>query len=82
MQSMKNAHDAIFTGRDEIAAGIIMKAKRLRIRIPKDCGGMEFDNQESTMIMHPNITAIKTTIKSMAKNTIVLLHKQLRGENI
>ncbi|MBO1626435.1 alanine racemase [Bacillus cereus] len=82
IQSMQNAPDAIFSGSDEIAAGIIMEAQRLRIRIPQDFGVMGFDNQELSMIMHPNITTINTSIKSMAKNSIVLLHKQLRGEHV
>ncbi|MEN1934872.1 LacI family DNA-binding transcriptional regulator [Paenibacillus sp. 102] len=80
--SMQNAPDSIFTGSDEIAAGIIMEAQKLKITIPQDFGVIGFDNQEISMMMHPNITTINISITSMAKNSIVLLHKQLRGERI
>ncbi|MBJ8028236.1 LacI family DNA-binding transcriptional regulator [Bacillus cereus group sp. N21] len=82
IHSMQNAPDSIFTGSDEIAAGIIMEAQKLKIAIPQDFGVIGFDNQELSMIMHPNITTINTSITSMAKNSIVLLHKQLRGEPV
>ncbi|KYG39099.1 LacI family DNA-binding transcriptional regulator [Bacillus gaemokensis] len=82
IQSMQNAPNAIFTGSDEIAAGIIMEAQRLKIIIPQDFGVIGFDNQELSMIMNPNITTIHTSIKSMAKNAIALLHKKLKGERI
>lgn len=82
IHSIQNTPDAIFTGSDEIAAGIIMEAQRLKITIPQDFGVIGFDNQELSMIINPNITTIHTSIKGMAKNSIVLLHKQLQGEPV
>ncbi|MGG2064306.1 MULTISPECIES: LacI family DNA-binding transcriptional regulator [unclassified Bacillus (in: firmicutes)] len=82
MQSMKNAPDAVFTGSDEIAAGVIMEAQRMGICVPKDFGVIGFDNQEISMMMNPNITTIHTSIASMAKNAIILLHKQSTGERV
>lgn len=82
IHSMQNTPDAIFTGSDEIAAGMIMTAQRLNICIPQDFGVIGFDNQELSMMMNPNITTIQTSIKSMAKTSIALLHKQLQGEPV
>ncbi|SFJ36799.1 MULTISPECIES: LacI family DNA-binding transcriptional regulator [unclassified Bacillus (in: firmicutes)] len=82
MQSMKNAPDAMFTGSDEIAAGMIMEAQRMGICIPKDFGVIGFDNQELSVMMSPSITTVSTSIASMAKHSIILLHKQSQGEGV
>lgn len=82
MQSMKNAPDAVFTGSDEIAAGMIMEAQRIGICIPKNFGVIGFDNQELSVMMNPNITTISTSIASMAKHSIILLHKQSQGKHL
>ncbi|WP_081625644.1 LacI family DNA-binding transcriptional regulator [Bacillus sp. 123MFChir2] len=82
MQSMKNAPDAMFTGSDEIAAGMIMEAQRMGIYIPKDFGVIGFDNQELSVMMSPSITTVSTSIASMAKHSIILLHKHSQGEGV
>ncbi|MEH7459682.1 LacI family DNA-binding transcriptional regulator [Bacillus sp. JJ1127] len=56
------------------------KAQRMGICVPKDFGVIGFDNQELSMMMNPNITTIHTSIASMAKTSIALLHKQSQGE--
>ncbi|MGR5984880.1 LacI family DNA-binding transcriptional regulator [Bacillus cytotoxicus] len=82
ISSMRDIPDAIFTGSDEIVAGMIMTAQRLHIHVPQDLGVIGFDNQPLSMIMTPNITTIQTSIRSMAQHSIFLLHKQSRKEHV
>lgn len=77
--SMQEPPDAIFTGSDEVAAGIVMESQRNGISIPQDLGIIGFDNQPLSSMMHPTITTIHTSITSMARHSVTLLYKRLQN---
>ncbi|WP_369902533.1 LacI family DNA-binding transcriptional regulator [Bacillus manliponensis] len=80
--SMSEPIDAIFTGSDEVAAGIIMESQRNGIIVPKNLGVIGFDNQPLSSMMCPSITTIHTSISSMAKHTVALLDRRLQHSKL
>ncbi|MFC7393434.1 LacI family DNA-binding transcriptional regulator [Scopulibacillus cellulosilyticus] len=67
---MDNPPDAIFTGSDEVAAGMIKEAKSCGIKVPGDLAVMGFDNQPIAELMEPGITTICQPVKQMGIQTM------------
>ncbi|TCP23475.1 LacI family transcriptional regulator [Scopulibacillus darangshiensis] len=79
--SMDNRPDAIFTGSDEVAAGLITEAKRHGITVPNDLGVLGFDDQPIAELVEPGITTIhqpvrKIGIKAMDVMIDILVSKK------
>lgn len=77
--SMSDPIDAIFTGNDEVAAGIIMESQRNGIKVPEHLGVIGFDNQPLANLMYPSITTIHTSTTKMAKHAVALLYGRLQN---
>ncbi|MGP4078005.1 LacI family DNA-binding transcriptional regulator [Halobacillus sp. K22] len=69
--------DGIFTGSDEVAAGIIYEAAHSDWKIPEDLSVVGFDNQMLSLLMVPSITTIEQPVKKLADKTVEVLLKQL-----
>jgi DNA-binding LacI/PurR family transcriptional regulator len=72
--SLNERPDAIFTGSDEVAAGIIKEAKTAGLKIPDDLAVLGFDNQPIAELMDPGITTIHQPTEKMgiaAMRTII-----------
>lgn len=80
--SMSEPIDAIFTGSDEVAAGIIMESQRSGIAVPGKLGVIGFDNQPLSSMMYPSITTIHTSISNMAKYTVTVLYRRLQNSEL
>ncbi|MCK1991050.1 LacI family DNA-binding transcriptional regulator [Peribacillus muralis] len=66
--SMKNRPDAIFTGSDQVGAGIIFEAKILGVHTPCDIAVMGFDDQEIAATF--DLTTIRQPISEMGELTL------------
>ncbi|MFB4212451.1 LacI family DNA-binding transcriptional regulator [Shouchella sp. JSM 1781072] len=62
---MTNRPTAIFTGSDEVAAGVIMEAKKNGLTVPRDLAVVGFDDQPLAQIVEPNLTTIRQPVNLM-----------------
>jgi LacI family transcriptional regulator len=58
---------AIFTGNDEMAAGVYMAARELGLEIPKDLSVVGFDDSPVASRMWPLLTSVRLPIRDMGR---------------
>jgi LacI family repressor for deo operon, udp, cdd, tsx, nupC, and nupG len=75
--NMKERPNAVFTGSDQVAAGIIVEAKRLGFRVPDDLGVIGFDDQPVAEVTVPSLTTIRQPVQEIGKTAMELLIKEL-----
>ncbi|MFQ3545926.1 LacI family DNA-binding transcriptional regulator [Halobacillus rhizosphaerae] len=80
LNQMEEPPTAVFTGGDEVAAGLITAAKENGVRIPKDLSVIGFDNQVVTKIMDPKISTIEQPIQLMAQQAIKVLVEKIASK--
>lgn len=71
---------AVFTGSDEVAAGIIYEAKRHNWKIPDDLAVIGFDNQPISEINTPSISTINQPIEEMARTSLEIIINLIRKD--
>ncbi|REJ07538.1 LacI family DNA-binding transcriptional regulator [Halobacillus trueperi] len=76
---MRERPDAIFTGSDEIAAGVLMEAKALGMKIPEDLAVIGFDDQPIAEMIDPALTTIRQPIKEMGTESVGMLLRLLKN---
>lgn len=72
--------DAVFTGSDEVAAGMIAEANRLGVRIPEELAVLGFDDQPIAELITPTITTLRQPIDLLAKEIAETMVRQLNQE--
>ncbi|MFC0558835.1 LacI family DNA-binding transcriptional regulator [Halalkalibacter alkalisediminis] len=82
IRAMEDRPTAIFTGSDEIAAGIIKEAKNLGVNIPEDIAVIGFDDQPIAELMEPTLTTIRQPTKEMGQKTMELMLAMLNNQAI
>ncbi|MGD6833733.1 LacI family DNA-binding transcriptional regulator [Sutcliffiella halmapala] len=80
MLTLKEKPTAVFTGGDEVAAGIITEAKRHGVRIPEDLAVVGFDNQAITELVEPSITTVNQPIEDMARKAFQVMMEKVRSK--
>ncbi|WP_223700783.1 LacI family DNA-binding transcriptional regulator [Sutcliffiella deserti] len=78
--TLKDRPTAIFTGGDEVAAGIITEAKRHGIKVPEDLAVVGFDNQAITELVEPSITTVYQPIEEMARKTFQIMMEKVNSK--
>lgn len=81
ISKMKDKPDAIFSGSDEVAAGIVSEAKRQGIIIPDELAVMGFDNQPIAEVVDPALTTISQPITEIGKISMEIMLSLLSGED-
>lgn len=79
---MKDRPTAVFTGSDEVAAGIIMEARNEGISIPEELAIVGFDDQPLAQLLTPELTTIKQPVSQMGYTAMDLLIKRLEGKAV
>lgn len=69
--------DGVFTGSDEVAAGVVYEAVKAGWKVPDDLAVVGFDNQMLSLLMVPSVTTIDQPVVKMADRTIEVLVRQL-----
>lgn len=82
IMDMKDRPTAVFTGSDEVAAGIIMEAKKQGVNIPEELAVIGFDDQPLAQLLTPELTTIKQPVSEMGYRAMDLLIKSLSGTEI
>ncbi|MBP3950017.1 LacI family DNA-binding transcriptional regulator [Bacillus suaedae] len=79
---MDHRPSAIFTGSDEVAAGIIREAKNHKIRIPNELAVIGFDDQPIAELLEPSLTTIRQPTRDMGMKTMELMLAMLANPNM
>ncbi|MBS4200226.1 LacI family DNA-binding transcriptional regulator [Bacillus sp. FJAT-49732] len=77
---MADKPNALFTGSDEVAAGIISEAKKLGLRVPEDIAVVGFDDQPISEVIEPALTTIRQPIKEIGAKTMEVMINLLSNE--
>jgi len=81
LMTMESRPTAIFTGSDEVAAGVISEAKKMGIMVPEELAVVGFDNQDITELMDPMITTIHQPVKEMAHKAMNVMMDKIKHKN-
>ncbi|MGZ4162077.1 MAG: LacI family DNA-binding transcriptional regulator [Neobacillus sp.] len=76
--TLKNRPNAVFTGGDQVAAGIVLEAKRLGIKVPEELAVIGFDDQPIAEVTVPPLTTIRQPIQEIGRMAMDLLIDQLK----
>ncbi|ARI75851.1 LacI family DNA-binding transcriptional regulator [Halobacillus mangrovi] len=81
IHQMKDPPTAVFTGSDEVAAGIITGAKEYGVDVPGELSVIGFDNQVISKIMDPKISTVEQPIELMAQQSIQVLIETIKSKD-
>lgn len=70
VERMSERPDAIFTGSDEVATGIISESRNSSIHVPNDLSVIGFDDQQIADVITPGLTTIRQPIQKMGEQTM------------
>lgn len=73
MMDMEDRPTAIFTGSDEVAAGMLLQAREQGVRIPEDLAVMGFDDQPVAEWTSPPLTTVRQPIEEMGQKSTQLI---------
>jgi len=77
---MQDRPTAIFTGSDEVAAGIIMEARNKGLRVPEELAVIGFDDQPLAEMLTPELTTIKQPVSEIGYTAMDLIINRLEGK--
>ena len=76
----RNAPQAIFIASDVIAAGFVLEASRIGVRIPKDVAITGFDDTELGQAVTPPLTSVHVPQRDIGRVAASLVLQRLRKE--
>lgn len=79
MLSLSEPPTAVFTGSDEVAAGIISEAKKHGCKVPDHLAVVGFDNQAITQLMEPTITTVHQPVEKMAQKALEVMIEKIHS---
>ncbi|CAM4218562.1 LacI family DNA-binding transcriptional regulator [Lederbergia lenta] len=80
IMTMEDKPTALFTGSDEVAAGIISEAKKLGLSVPEDMAVIGFDDQPIARVVEPQLTTIRQPIEEIGDMTIKVMLELLTNK--
>jgi LacI family transcriptional regulator len=78
--AQKVAFDAIFTGDDDNAVGVIQALREGNRRIPEDVAVAGFDDSLFARILTPPLTTVRAPIEQVGREAVRQLIRLIRGE--
>ncbi len=72
--------DAVFTGDDEAAAGVIMALRRAAVRIPEDVAVIGFDDMSFVRHFSPSLTTVRAPIEAASYLAARQLTRLIHGD--
>jgi LacI family transcriptional regulator len=73
---------AIFAANDDMAAGVIMAAHQMGLKLPEDLSVVGFDDTPVAHQIWPALTTVRQPVQEMAKKATELLLKSFRGKDV
>jgi LacI family transcriptional regulator len=80
--SLEPKPTAIFAANDDMAAGVIMVAHQMGLKIPQQVSVSGFDDTPVARQLWPALTTIRQPLRQMAKKATELLLKQIKGKDV
>lgn len=80
--ALEQRPSAVFAANDDMAAGVIMAAHKMNLKIPQQVSVCGFDDTPVAHQLWPSLTTIKQPIRAMAKKATELLLKQIKGKDV
>jgi LacI family repressor for deo operon, udp, cdd, tsx, nupC, and nupG len=71
--AMDDPPTAVFTGSDEVAAGIVKEAKNHGVKIPDDLAVVGFDDQPVAELITPGLTTVYQPVEEIGKKTMAVM---------
>ncbi|MED1472287.1 LacI family DNA-binding transcriptional regulator [Bacillus salipaludis] len=81
IMNMKDRPTAVFTGSDQVAAGMIMAAKALGKKVPDDIAIIGFDDQPIAHVVEPALTTVRQPIEEMGKTAMDVMIDAIAQKN-
>lgn len=78
--ALEERPSAIFASNDDMAAGCVAAAHRMRLDVPRDLTVCGFDDTALASTIWPELTTIRQPIREMAEHAIDLLVQDIRLE--
>lgn len=75
--ALKERPDAVFTGSDEVAAGLLKAAKEYGMRVPGDLAVLGFDDQPIAELVEPPLSTVRQPVAEMGIAAMKLILAQL-----
>ena len=72
------AFDAVFTGDDEAAVGVMLALEARGARVPEDISVVGFDDQRLATILHPPLTTVRAPTEQVGREAARQLIKLIR----
>lgn len=88
MMYLKETPTAVFTGSDQVAAGMIMAAKAMGKSVPGDIAIIGFDDQPICKVVEPALTTIRQPIEELGTTAmevmidLIAIKKELNHQEI
>ncbi|RBW70888.1 LacI family DNA-binding transcriptional regulator [Bacillus taeanensis] len=76
--SLKERPTAVFTGSDEMAAGMLQEAKKYGLEIPRDLALLGFDDQPIASLLDPALTTIHQPAVEIGKKAMNVMSDMLQ----
>ncbi|MGM0874754.1 MAG: LacI family DNA-binding transcriptional regulator [Bacillota bacterium] len=76
---MNDRPTAVFTGSDEIAAGMMIEAKEHGLIVPDDIAIIGFDDQPIAEMLDPKLTTIRQTVDQMGEKAVEVIIEMLNN---
>ncbi|MDR4950331.1 LacI family DNA-binding transcriptional regulator [Neobacillus cucumis] len=70
---MDDRPTAVFTGSDEVAGGMMIKAKEHGLNIPDDIAIIGFDDQPIAELLDPQLTTIRQPVNQMGEKAVEVI---------
>lgn len=82
LMKMEERPTAVFAGGDEVAAGIIIEAKEVGLKIPEDLAVIGFDDQPLAELTVPKLTTVRQPVQLMGEESLNFMISCLEGTEI
>ncbi len=73
--------DAVFTGDDEAAVGVMLALEERGVRVPDEVSVVGFDDQRLATILHPPLTTVRAPTEQVGREAARQLIKLIRTGN-
>lgn len=77
---LKDRPTAVFVTNYNMTLGAVTAMHNLKINIPKELSVVAFDDMEFSTLCKPNLTAVRQPVKRIAKASVNMLLKRVRGD--
>jgi LacI family transcriptional regulator len=72
--------DAVFTGDDDAAMGVLLALREAGLRVPEDVSVVGFDDQSFSSTLAPPLTTVHAPIQEVGLQAVQMLLKAINGE--